>query len=388
MCHGIVREYCKKYEKVAIFCLPHNYPSVSFMYRDLTNLTIIKGGDSDARKFIKQNASEPEELKYDEIKIIGFQYLNKGSNVPLEMQFYRLADIPFNKKWDSFFIKRDSQKEQALFEKVAPQGDYAFIHEDIPRGFIINRDHINKDYEVIVANQSHTNNIIDYCTIIERAKEIHVIDSCFMFLIDFLSYNNPDQKLFVHRYSRENHEWLLPFLKKDWHIIIDRHDKKEPIKEILRTLLGDRNTILRKIIRRIFKRMRWDMVRPSSPDLNALIKRYVYRKSFLAISTNDNSDDYISVAQDAGAMRANSSMLEVAVPADTVFYSGTFPKNGDLGALLKKLRLLTKNIIIFHTKNCAPEYLESMLVQAGFETREKHVFPYEVCFVCRTVTKK
>src|SRR3989344_7609695 len=40
ICNGLVREYCKKYEAVDIFCIVRNYPSVSFMYRDLTNLRI------------------------------------------------------------------------------------------------------------------------------------------------------------------------------------------------------------------------------------------------------------------------------------------------------------------------------------------------------------
>lgn len=387
MCHGIVREYCRKHEKVAIFCLPHNLPSVSFMYRDLVNLTIIKGDTDSAKEFIEQNASQSEELRYDEIKIIGFQYLSKKNNVPLEMQFYKLAGIPLNKKWDSFFIKRDIEKERVLFDRVAPRGGYAFVHEDIPRGFTINKKLINKDCAVLVADQSHTDNIIDYCTIIERAKEIHVIDSCFMFLVDFLPYNNPDQKLFIHRYSRENHEWLLPILKKDWHIIIQRNDDRKPFKTILRVLLGNNNTIFRKIVRRIFKVMNWDMVRPSSTDLSALIKRHVYGKSFLTITTEDKESSYTSVAQEAGATTAISSTVENAVPADIVLYSSPFTQEQDQHMLLKKLRLITKSNLIFHTKNCAPEYLESMLTQAGFETREKHLFPSETCFICKAVSK-
>lgn len=387
MCHGIVREYCKKYEKVAIFCLPHNYPSVSSMYRDLTNLTIIECGYDSPKKFTDQKVSQFEKLNYDEIKIIGYQDLNKNSDTPLEMQFYQLAGIPFNKKWDSFYIKRDFEKEQSLFERVSPRGDYAFVHEDIPRGFTINKKLINKDCAVLVADQSHTDNIIDYCTVIEKAKEIHVIDSCFMFLIDFLPYSNPGQKLFIHRYSRENHEWLLPILKKDWHIIIQRNDNKEPFKTILRVLLGNHNTIFKKIIRRIFNVMNWDMVRPSSPDLNALIKRYVYGKSFLAITNVGKGAGYAPAAREAGATTANSSTIEQAQPADTVFYSGAFSKDRDREALLKKLRSITKVTLIFHTKNCAPEYLESMLTQAGFETLEKHLFPSEVCLVCKAVSR-
>ena len=386
MCHGIVREYCKKYEKVAIFCLPNNLPSVSFMYQYLTNLNIIECDYDSPRKFFVQKTFQFEKLNYDEIKIIGYQDLNKNSNTPLEMQFYQLAGVPFNKKWDSFFINRDYEKEQKFLEKIAPKEDYAFIHEDVPRGFIINREFVDKNCSLLSAEKSHTDNIIDYCTIIEKAKEIHVIDSSFMFLIDFLKYDNPNQKLFIHRYARENHEWLLPILKKDWHIFIQRHDGRELGKEILTKLCGNHNTIFKKIIRRIFKKMGWDMIRQKYPDLKALIRRYVYEKSFLVISPNNKSNDYLSTAKASGAITTNESILEEAGPADTVFYSGEFSTIKNQQTLLKKLHSLTKTNIIFHTKDCNPKYLEKILIQVGFETREKHLFPSEVCFVCKLIS--
>jgi hypothetical protein len=387
MCHGIVREHCKKYQKVGLFCLPQYAPSISFMYRDIKNLIIINANDSEALEFIKKNDTLSEIEKYDEVKIIGFQFLNKNSNIPLEMQFYQLAGIPFNKKWESFFIERDKERENALIKKMGIQSDYAFVHEDVSRNFVINKDLIDKNCTLITANKSLTDNTIDYCTLIENAKEIHVIDSSFMFLVEFLQYDNPNQKIFIHRYARENHEWLLPILKKDWRIIIDRHDKKNPAKEALRILLGRHNTILRKIVRRIFKRFQWDMVRPSHANLVALIKRYVFEKSFLIISSTAIENTYALTAKNAGAITTEIATLGEAKPADTVLYSGEFSKNKDSSILLKTLHAITKGYMIFHTKNCDLKYLESSLAIAGFEIREKHLFPFESCFVCKSISK-
>jgi hypothetical protein len=64
-----------------------------------------------------------------------------------------------------------------------------------------------------------TDNLFDFCDVIEKAEEIHVIDSSFMFLIDCLPYEAPNQKLFVHRYARPNAAWNLPILKKPWVIL-------------------------------------------------------------------------------------------------------------------------------------------------------------------------
>src|SRR3989344_7490290 len=404
MCHGIVREYCKKYEKVGIFCYAHNYPTVSFMYRDLPNLTIIQGDDAAAKEFIGQNASRSGKSKYDEVKIIGFQNLNRNDGIPLEWQFYQIAGVPIEKKWDSFFIKRDFKKEQALFKKVAPKGDYVFIHDDIPRKYVIKKELINKNYTMFTPGKESTNNIIDYCTIIEKAKEIHVIDSSFMFLIDCLPYSNPNQKLYIHRYARDNNEWQLPILKKDWYIFIERHDKREPVRDLLQKLSNSsvsmlNTTLVKRVVRKIFMTMNWSMIRPKRPDLKALIQRYVPGKSLAVISTERTAKNpYVAAAQETGAITINTTTIEKAVSADIVFYSEMSSKNPNSFVLFNQLRSLTNQILILNTPSViktsnkkskgdlTPGDIESMLNQAGFKIREKHLFPLETCFVCRAVS--
>ncbi|MEI6346114.1 MAG: hypothetical protein WCO79_02685 [bacterium] len=220
MCHGIVREYCKRYDRVTIFAKAHNYSSVAFMYRDLQNLTVIKGDDAQARVRIFLNNCFGN-LKYNKVLTVGFDNLDATSGIQIEQQFYAIAEVPLEKKWESFLVKRDLDREHSLIRQIAPIGDFVFLHEDPSRNFVIKRTYVGKDYYVITPNKQLTDNIFDYCRTIEKAKEIHVIDSSFMFLIDCLPYKNPEQKRFVHRYSRQNPEWQLPILKKSWTIITE-----------------------------------------------------------------------------------------------------------------------------------------------------------------------
>lgn len=398
MCHGIVREYCKKYDRVALFCYPHNYPTVSFMYRDLSNLTIIKSDDASAKRLIEENSSQPPEAQYDEIKIIGFQNLNRTDGIPLEWQFYKIAGIPFEKKWSSFFIKRDFNREQTLFEKVAPKEEYLFVHEDIPRKYEIKRELLNENCAIFTPRKEFTDNLIDYCTIIEKAKEVHVIDSSFMFLIDCLPYHNPDQKLFIHRYARENNEWQLPILKKDWYILTSNNTDNEPIKDFLRWLHNSKTPIFKRITRKIFRVMGWIMHRPKAPNLGALVQRHVPGKSFIAIHSpaRDNKKE-IFLAQETGAIKTMLIDLKKNTPtdsADIVFYSGELPEEPRV--LLRQLHSITTEILIFSTpstlsKNMhiattlTPHSIESLLEEARFSVREKYIFPHESCFVCRVI---
>jgi hypothetical protein len=183
------------------------------MYRDLPNLSIIRGDDADALLFILINKFRHE---YDEAKIVGFPRLDMNENGPLEKQFYRLAGINFSKKWDSFYVERDPSREKALYEKIDPGANYVFLHDD--SRFVIDRDKVLQN-PIVSPGGGITDNVFDFCTLIERAQEIHVIDSSFMFLVDLLAYQNPNQKLFVHRYARPNPPWSLPALKKKWTIL-------------------------------------------------------------------------------------------------------------------------------------------------------------------------
>ena len=113
-------------------------------------------------------------------------------------------------------MERDSKREIDLFNKMnITPNDYIFIHEDIDRGMNINHKLIN-DKKIVKSNISYTNNIIDYLTILENAKEIHCIDSSFLFLIDSFNFK---AKLYNHRYARQYPINNTPSLKNAWNIL-------------------------------------------------------------------------------------------------------------------------------------------------------------------------
>lgn len=217
ICNGIVREYCKKYERVGIFCIHQYFVSVSFMFRDLKNLQIeVVKNHRHKQYFLWLNRVRFGARRYDAVRII---QNDPETGIIAERQFYALAGIPHEKKWSSFFIPRDLAREMIFFEKVTGGKPYVFVHDDKIYGSSIDLEGIPSTYKIVRPAKTFTNNIFDYCTLLEHAEEIHVVDSVFMFLVDLLSYSNPSQKLFVHRYARKNPPWNLPVLKKQWVIL-------------------------------------------------------------------------------------------------------------------------------------------------------------------------
>jgi hypothetical protein len=216
ICNGLVREYCKKYKTVGIFCLKRNYPSVSYMYRDLSNLRIhVVSSHTERLRFRFLNPLRFGQNRYDEIWTI--DAYDDESGIRFERQVYARFGVPLEKKWDSFFVKRDSEREVALLKKTGITGPFQFVHDD--SRFPLDRSRISQTLPVIEPTKELTNNVFDCCGIIERAAEIHVVDSSFIVLIDCLQYVNTDQRLYKHNYARSTPAGQSPLLKKPWIIL-------------------------------------------------------------------------------------------------------------------------------------------------------------------------
>jgi hypothetical protein len=143
---------------------------------------------------------------------IGFHQLNQHE--PFDQQFYKLTGVPFEKRWSSFKVNRDKKKENNLIYSLNLPPKFALLHEDESRGYVIDRNKINLPIVKLRPISGFT--MIDWLGVADLADEIHVIDSSFMFLLDSVETKVP---LYVHRYSRQNPDWQLPTLKKNWIIL-------------------------------------------------------------------------------------------------------------------------------------------------------------------------
>jgi hypothetical protein len=214
MCNSIVRIYAAQHKELTLFCKQHNVPSVSFMYKDLPNINISIGDDDHA---IKHLLTVPNEDKL----IIGFSHPGcmGPSGGSVDDMFYSHANISLEKRWTNFNVKRNLKTEIELFNRLGlKEQHYIFVHDDSGRGASINLDLIKSPLPIIIPKKSTTDNIFDYCHIIEHAKQIHCIDSSFKILVEHL---NTTRNLFFHTYPKLkinslSKGWGIPTSKKEW----------------------------------------------------------------------------------------------------------------------------------------------------------------------------
>jgi hypothetical protein len=159
------------------------------MYRDLPNLQVVKADDAKARMLIPF---------YQEGIIIGHEYFLGNKDLSFDAAFYKQMHIPFSERWEGFKVVRDFYREDDLIKRLNLDGeDYAFVHDDRARNFVIDRNAIDKNLKIITPYDAPADNLFDFMGVMVRAKEVHCIDSCFRLMYDSV-VSETDSKLHYH----------------------------------------------------------------------------------------------------------------------------------------------------------------------------------------------
>lgn len=189
ICNALIRNICKKVQTVNLFVKPQYYVSVSFMFRDLKNLNLIQADDEKAHSIFKN-------IQLDQKLSIGTSS-RVYSNMLFDEVFYTSIGLKFEKRWTDFYIERDLQREQELYKRLIQTDDYIFVHDDSSRMFNIHFSDTSNNSFIIRPQQAYTNNIFDYIGIIENAKEIHVMDSCFKHIVESIDVKTDELYYYV-----------------------------------------------------------------------------------------------------------------------------------------------------------------------------------------------
>jgi hypothetical protein len=189
---------------------------------------------SDHIKYIPEDLSFPYSDFYYQSRPMN-QPVTKTDFVYLPLQFatdhqtglimetkYKLANID-RFDWVSFMgIKRNKEKEEALYHEILglKKGEdytlanwtYGSYPNSVRRPFPINTG----DKKIIEVTDREGFSVFDWCTVIENAETIHMMDTCFSIIAETLTLKA--KKLFLYgRYSNSYKETIYLF-KKPWEL--------------------------------------------------------------------------------------------------------------------------------------------------------------------------
>lgn len=194
ICNGMVRHYKEIYGKVTVFCKPHNYENVKYMYRDDEDITVLSvGEDWDVNVYIFEN-----KISNDVIKI-GFNKLMSYPMTKFDEAFYKIAELPFEYRFSKFSFLRDFDKENEAFNYVNPNNEeYIFVHGNV------DKNKIRTDLKII--ENPIEFGVFDILKIIEYATEVHIMESSIKCLVNSYVFEKPS--FYYHQYIRGYDESL------------------------------------------------------------------------------------------------------------------------------------------------------------------------------------
>jgi hypothetical protein len=183
------------------------------MFKDLNNIRIVPvSGDSDMIGYINFASKYIDNIL--KIGIFGHNFMKNVNS--FDESFYKQSSINYSCRWDNFRYVIEQEKQLEI-----PDKEYIFVHDDISRNLNIKSEYL-KNANIYRPNhmlgKQSSSSIFHYINILEKAKEIHCMDSSFACMIDHLPFLKQKKK-FIHRYLRK--ESNNPEYLNNWNILND-----------------------------------------------------------------------------------------------------------------------------------------------------------------------
>lgn len=186
--NGLVHSLCVKEDAITWYVKPSYVPAVAKMMAHVPKISVQPAGGG--------YESPKAEWLDPSLRTLRLGIFSSGrfDFARWDWEFYRQAGIRFSARWDRFFINPD-----LMPAGVRQKKDFVLVHEDPARGFYLRPEKLPAGAEVVRVLPGRET-IWDWLPEIYQAREIHVIDSCVLNLIE--SLRGVTAKLYFHRYAR------------------------------------------------------------------------------------------------------------------------------------------------------------------------------------------
>lgn len=202
ICNGLVREIAAK-EPNTIFIIPchkWNMETGKQLFSDISNVLLFP-----------ETENLDKVIKYDSTNFI--RITNNNQSLNFDESFYECAGIPFSIRYSKCKIPRNIVREDVLYRKLNPHNHrFILLNNASSVGEFTINIHAREGFLPIKV-EKHTNNILDWLTLIENAHEIHSIDNGFLSLVE--SMGQLKAQLYFHRVKNSQ----FPILSKRWNLI-------------------------------------------------------------------------------------------------------------------------------------------------------------------------
>ena len=221
-CYALVLKTLEKYSNVHIFCLHRNKNFVKQLYEKHNGVIIHILDENYNNCGVPRNEITNLKLLLKNADVIetGHNY-NGWNNIQLSgnlfwRKFYIQASMNYDIRYDYMTINRNLEKETSLYNDMIKNygNEYIFVHDHrnmfykhncIRKNVIVdsilpifhpNTNYYDKnDSKYALWDETfYRDNLLDYCTLLENATEIHLSDSSFSCMCVYLDLSKVKKK--------------------------------------------------------------------------------------------------------------------------------------------------------------------------------------------------
>jgi len=214
MLNGMARYLSSKGYKVHVIVKKNQYESIQYMYRDsdISVLTTESDDVNDVRRIIKGISLNLATYGLDEHN---WKQITENFGTWSSVPYYQAGINPIYMR-SRFKLVRDKKREDD-FLKTFGDDDFIFLHDASP---IHRCPKIDTNYKIVKPDVSSPQfNIFDWLGVLEKAKEIHCVNSAFTWLVDLCKVGTKETNFF-HLNCSHSHistkEVMCVFSEDQW----------------------------------------------------------------------------------------------------------------------------------------------------------------------------
>ena len=193
ICNALYRKLATLHNHISLFVKPSLCESVGFMLRDVGNIEIVRRAEWNTipsdRPLLGLGLYEDGPVRWG--------WVMGRHNCTWDHTFYWQCGFDASLKWDGFKMERDLEREKAFMEslKLGDEPYLVFMSRGSDDTERIRTADMGTRLRKIEMKPTLTQNIFDWISVLEGAKEIHTIDSSLKWLAEFFPLK---AKLFYH----------------------------------------------------------------------------------------------------------------------------------------------------------------------------------------------
>lgn len=170
--------------------------------------------------YLKHNERKAQIFSDGDLLLISLHCLDGGRGIMKAK--YDFVGIDWTAWSNCFELKRNSEREQRLFEyfKIQEGEKFNFVNSNFATPPNVERVDIMLQTKHRIVNMEFLDfdNVFDWCGLLERAEEIHTVNTSLCYIIEKL---HTTQKLYMYKRKNYFSDWsfIQGIYNKDWRLM-------------------------------------------------------------------------------------------------------------------------------------------------------------------------